>query len=259
MRFLFSCFLILVFFSCGSEVKDQQFPESDSLAVKTVNTTKAQIFEPIADDEIEIFTQNGITLTEIKTKNSSEASLTLSTTSFKEGENQLSFEVDGITNYSLALIENNYSVSHYQKNTIVKEFLYGNNVFLTFLTYPNGISVKTNKALVLKNVLIDDEDLFNTQQPHLFYYLPKAKTAQPILDFCLVNASISKNGNKVKVTINETEFIISKWAAYQIEGLQKTNNTIRIQLIDKSGNLIDGPFNDSGQREFVVSSGSLTL
>ena len=52
----------------------------------------------------------------------------------------------------------------------------------------------------------------------------------------------------MKVTINEIDFIIEKWAAYQIDGLKNNNNTIRIQLIDKSGNLIEGPFNDSGER-----------
>jgi len=69
----------------------------------------------------------------------------------------------------------------------------------------------------------------------------------------LVNTSIAESGNKVKVTLNTTEFIIDKWAAYTIEGLTKAENTIRIQLVDKNNNLIDGPFNDSGDRSFVIS------
>lgn len=254
MRFLVSSLFLILFFSCGNEVKDQQISLSDSLAIKNIAVKEeVQIVEPVEDEDIIVLENNGITLTEIKAENNKEISLSLSTKTFIEGENKLSFEVGGISNYSIAVIENNYSIAHYQKNSITKEFLYGNNVFLAFLTHPNGIAVKTNKALVLKNVLIDDEDLFGMNQPHLFYYLPKAKTTKPILDFCLVNTSISENGNKVKVTINETELIINKWAAYQIEGLEKSNNTIRIQLIDKAGNLIDGPFNDSGEREFVLS------
>ena len=86
------------------------------------------------------------------------------------------------------------------------------------------------------------------KQPHLFYYLPQAETNEPILDFYLVNTAISKNGNKVKVMINESEFMINKWAAYKIDGLKKENNSVRIQLIDENGDLIDGPFNDSGER-----------
>ena len=73
---------------------------------------------------------------------------------------------------------------------------------------------------------------------HLFYYLPQSKTSQPILDFYLVNTSIAENGNKVKVTINETEFIINKWAAYEISGLKNSENTVRIQLLDKNNELI---------------------
>jgi len=254
MKPLVACCLLLVFFSCGNEVKDQQLLKSDSLTVKnTVVKDQVQMIEPVEDTEILVLENNGITLTEIKAKNTKDISLSLATKTFKEGENKLSFEVKGITNYSLAVIENNYTVSHYQKNTFTKEFLYGNNVFLAFLTHPNGIAVKTNKALVLKNVLIDDEDLFGMHQPHLFYYLPKATSNNPILDFCLVNTTISAVENKVKVTINDSEFTIGKWAAFKIEGLQKTTNTIRIQLIDKAGNLIDGPFNDSGEREFVVA------
>ena len=245
---------ILTLASCGNEVKDQELPKTDSLALKNnINIETVQIIEPVKDDEVVILENNGIVLREIKSENDKNISLSLTTKTFKEGENHLSFEVKGITNYSLAVIENNYTVTHHQKNTITKEFLFGNNVFLAFLTHPNGIAVKTNNALVLKNVLIDDEDLFNMRQPHLFYYLPKANTEQPILDFCLANTSISANGNKVKITINYSEFIIEKWAAYQIEDLQKPTNTIRIQLIDKAGKLIDGPFNDSGEREFVVA------
>ena len=71
-----------------------------------------------------------------------------------------------------------------------------------------------------------------------------------MLDFYLVNTSISKGGNNVKVTINKTEFILNKWAAYEISGLKyNKEHTVRIQLLDKDGGLIDGPFNDSGDRK----------
>jgi hypothetical protein len=105
-------------------------------------------------------------------------------------------------------------------------------------------------------VIGDMETLFEMNQPHLFFYQPQAENKQPILDFYLVNTSIAENGNKVKVTINSTEFIIDKWAAYTIKGLTKAENTIRIQLVDKNNNLIDGPFNDSGDRSFVISKSS---
>ena len=169
-----------------------------------------------------------------------------------QSHNQLQFYVDGVENYTISYIANNYSLTQFTSLNFEVELLYGNNVFLAFLTDKNNISVKTNKGSVLKNAILgsDVESLFDKSQPHLFYYLPTANGVNPILDFYLVNTSISENGNKVKVTINETEFIINKWAAYQISGLKIPNNTIRIQLLDKNGKLIEGPFNDSGERSF---------
>jgi len=73
----------------------------------------------------------------------------------------------------------------------------------------------------------------------------------------LVNTSLSENGNKVKVTFNgTTSIVVNKWASYQIDGLSENKNTIRIELIDKAGNLIPGPFNDSGERTFLMNQNS---
>jgi|GEM_PF-570185 len=244
---------ILSLISCGGEVSDQKILKSDSLQVNQLSIGQAKIFEPIQDEEIIVLEKEGITLTEIKSNNEEEISLELVTNSFKEGINELMFTVQGMEAYSIAVIENNFSVGHYQTNIIQKELMYGNNVFLAFLTHANGIGIKTNKALVLKNVLIDDESLFNMNQPHLFYYLPKERTTAPILDFCLVNTTIKEGGNQLKVTINGVEFLLNKWAAYKIEGLKEMENIIRIQLVDKNGIMIEGPFNDSGDRVFKIT------
>jgi hypothetical protein len=150
-------------------------------------------------------------------------------------------------------LANNYSLAQFKSSVFEVEFLNGNNVFLSFLTYKNNISVKTNEGSLLKSAVLGGvESLFDMDQPHLFYYLPMAETKAPVLDFYLVNSTISEKGNKVKVMINETEFIISKWAAYQISGLQDSQNSVRIQLLDKNNQLIEGPFNDSGERRFRV-------
>jgi hypothetical protein len=272
MRFLvFSLWFLVVglFLSCGNDTKtsEKEPKTNDSLAkveAPKISQEDAVIIEPVVDEEIVVLEKNGIKLTELKTEVANEISLGLNTKQFKEGVNELDYLVNGISDYNIATIENNYTLNYFDKAHIKKEFLYGNNVFLNFLTYPNKISVKTNKANVLKNVVIGDmESLFNMKQPHLFFHLPQESTENPILDFYLVNTSISKEGNKVKVTINEVDFIIEKWAAYQIEGLKGKDSstplrmTIRIQLIDKNGSLIDGPFNDSGERIFNLTNKSI--
>lgn len=255
-RNLFFAYFFFLVACSSSNSNDDNSVKKDSSAAKVIapkiSKDEAVIIEPVKDNEIKTYTNNGITLTEIKPEDYSKTSLELSTKQFKEGTNSLSFLVEGISNYNIAILENNYSLTYFKQPNIKKEFLYGNNVFLAFLTDENNISIKKNNAHLLKNVVIGDMDvLFNMGVPHLFFYLPQPASAQPILDFYLVNTTIAENGNKVKVTINATEFIIDKWAAYTIKGLTKAENTIRIQLIDKNGNLIDGPFNDSGDRSFV--------
>ena len=248
---LISTFYFLV--SCGGEAETHsELPENDSTQTKVIaNTGEAQIIEPAVDEEIVKLEKDGIILREIKAE-PSEAVLTLNTNSFKEGKNQLNFAVEGVTDYNISYLANNYYLTQFSSDVFEMEFLYGNNVFLAFLTDENNIAIKSNKGSVLKNAVVGVENMFDMNQPHLFYYLPKEETNNPILDFYLVNTAIKESGNKVKVTINQTEFIIEKWAAYQISGLPNPQNTIRIQLIDNNGNLIDGPFNDSGERSFTV-------
>jgi hypothetical protein len=84
----------------------------------------------------------------------------------------------------------------------------------------------------------------------LFYSRPKgvykgADTEHVLLDFYLVNTSLSPDGNKVKVTIQDSEFLIDEWAPYYIEGLPKGEISITLELLDSSGHLIDSPFNPS--------------
>ena len=254
MRLVISCLLATGFLvSCGGDNEiTNELPQNDSTQTQVVaNTGEAKIIEPIVDEEILVLEKDGMKLTEIKAE-TSKAELTLNTKSFKEGVNHLNFSVKGVKDYNISYLANNYYHTQFSSDVFEMEFLYGNNVFLAFLTDKNNIAIKSNKGSVLKNAVVGVENMFDMNQPHLFYYLPKAETTNPILDFYLVNTSIKEYGNKVKVTINQTEFIIEKWAAYQISGLPNPQNTIRIQLIDNNGNLIEGPFNDSGERVFQV-------
>lgn len=254
--YLFSCIFFLG--ACGNDATENKVEKSTTDSLTTISATvqgEVKIIEPVIDKDVVTLKKDGITLTEIKSGNNSEAVITLNTKKFNEGENHLSFSVSGVHDYSIAYLANNYSLSQFSSDIFEVEFLYGNNVFLAFLTDKNGISIKTNKGSVLKNAVLGGaESLFDMEQPHLFYYLPQAGNNEPILDFYLVNTSISETENKVKVIINEVEFTLTKWAAYKIEGLEKENNSVRIQLIDKNGNLIDGPFNDSGERSFKLKN-----
>ncbi|MEM9328749.1 MAG: hypothetical protein AAGA85_23995, partial [Bacteroidota bacterium] len=50
-------------------------------------------------------------------------------------------------------------------------------------------------------------------------------------------------GNKVRATVNGTEFMIDEWAPYYVENLPKGEITVKMELLDAEGNNIPGPFN----------------
>ncbi len=134
----------------------------------------------------------------------------------------------------------------------------GNNVVLAFLSRSYHESIKNSTAFTLTNFPIGNVARdFDETAPHLFYSRPKGEykgkdTEKVLLDFYLVNTTLSETGKKVKVTINETVFIVDKWAPYFVEGLPEGENTFRIVLIDAEGNPVPGPFNDSGARTVVM-------
>ena len=88
------------------------------------------------------------------------------------------------------------------------------------------------------------------ENEYLFYSRPKGSytgkdTERLLLDFYLVNTSISAEGNKVRVTIQDYEFLIDEWAPYIIEGLPKGEISIKLELLNSYGELIKNPFNPS--------------
>jgi hypothetical protein len=146
-------------------------------------------------------------------------------------------------------IVNNGPYSAHYSESFTKKLDEKNNIILAFLSRSFHESVKNSNAYVLTqtgNEKIDLTDEF------LFYSRPTGTykgvdTEKLLLDFYLVNTNLSSTGNKVKATIQDTEFIIEEWAPYYIEGLPKGEIKIKLELIDASGNLIDSPFNPSNR------------
>ena len=146
-------------------------------------------------------------------------------------------------------IVNNGPYSAHYSESFTKKLDEKNNIILAFLSRSYHESVKNSNAFVLTqtgNEKIDLTDEF------LFYSRPKGTykgvdTEKLLLDFYLVNTNLSSTGNKVKATIQDTEFIIDEWAPYYIEGLPKGEIKIKLELIDASGNLVDSPFNPSNR------------
>ena len=144
-------------------------------------------------------------------------------------------------------IVNNDPYSAHYNEKFSKKLQGDSNVILAFLSRSYHESVKNKNAFVLTQLGEQKIDLNNE---FLFYSRPKgtykgSDTEKLLLDFYLINTEISADGNKVRATIQEKEFIIDEWAPYYIEGLAKGEVKIKLELIDASGNLIDTPFNPS--------------
>ena len=144
-------------------------------------------------------------------------------------------------------IVNNGPYSAHYEDTFTKQFEDSSNVILAFLSRSYHESVKNSNAYILTQLGQDEIDL---NKEFLFYSRPKGTysgvdTENLLLDFYLVNTEISNTGNKVRATINNTQFIIDEWVPYNIKGLPKGEIKIKLELIDTFGNLIETPFNPS--------------
>tara|TARA_Y200000002_G_scaffold367665_1_gene359938 strand:- start:1242 stop:1958 length:717 start_codon:yes stop_codon:yes gene_type:complete len=144
-------------------------------------------------------------------------------------------------------IVNNGPYSAHYTNNFKKKLDNDDNVILAFLSRSYHESVKNQNAFILTQI---GENKIDLNKEFLFYSRPKGiykgkDTEKLLLDFYLINTTISPNGNKVKATINDAEFIITEWAPYYIEGLPKGEVTIKLELINSEGKLVDSPFNPS--------------
>lgn len=195
------------------------------------------------------------------------------------GMNQFEFEV---SNYELAIqtegVEERHCANsgkgqhiHYILNNqpykakyeamFEEELAEGDNILLAFLSRSYHESVKNGKAHVLTNLRVGEGGSdFDENGEHMFYSRPKgsyslAESNRFLLDFFLVNVNLEEKGYKVRATIDGAVFELPTWKPYFIEGLAAGEHTCQIELIDGTGAVVAGPFNDSGPRTFTVTEG----
>lgn len=148
------------------------------------------------------------------------------------------------------IVDNDPYSAHYEPN-FKKEMAEGTHYVVAFLSRSYHESVKNANSFVAKKVVVgnaSDDMGVNLDEPTLIYSRPKgeyvgADTDNLLLDFFLLNSTLSETGNKVRATINGQEFMITEWAPYVIKGLPKGEATIKLELLDASGNMIPGGFN----------------
>jgi hypothetical protein len=133
----------------------------------------------------------------------------------------------------------------------------GNYIAVSFLCLPNHISLKNYGNYVVRtfkigNVLASETD---DNAPMIFYNYPRGKVSKTnnaiLLDFYLLNTSLSANGHKVKVNLAGQEFTLDDWNPYHIEGLPKGEHEIVLTLVDRNGVPVNNLYN-SVRKTFQV-------
>lgn len=157
------------------------------------------------------------------------------------------------------IIDNEPYIALYQP-THEAQLKEGNHLVLSFLSRSYHESLKHKNAYVLKALRVGkggNEEKIDMKAPMLFYSRPKGEytgedTKRVLLDFYLVNTDLAKNGNRVRAVINGKEFMLDRWTAYMVEGLPIGESTIQLELVDKKGEVIPGPYN-SVTRKITLS------
>jgi hypothetical protein len=148
------------------------------------------------------------------------------------------------------LIINNGPYSAHYEPDFSKEMQEGSYLVLAFLSRSYHESVKNDNSYIVDVVTVGDAKPMEVdfEAPHMFYSRPKGTysgkdTEKLMIDFFLLNTTLSPEGNKVRATVNGQEFMIDEWAPYYVEGLEKGEATVKLELLDADGNNIPGPFN----------------
>jgi hypothetical protein len=73
-----------------------------------------------------------------------------------------------------------------------------------------------------------------------------------LLDFYVSNTELSPDGYRVRLTVDgKVNRTLSFWQPYYIYGLKKGKHTVRLELLDPTGQLVPGMFNNV-QQSFTV-------
>jgi hypothetical protein len=125
----------------------------------------------------------------------------------------------------------------------------GDHHILCFLSRSYHESLKTTTAFKAVKAAVAGKSIksmTDITEPMLFYSRPKGlytgdDIKKVMLDFYLVNSD--KPGYKVEADINGEKHLLDKWQPYYIEGLPEGDNTIKLSLLDSTGQLVNTPLN----------------
>ena len=248
--------LAVAIFSCSSPKKSEETTGEEKVeeAAKDLGPKKYTVYKAPASYE---YPDASLEMIEPSSPlDTSETTFKFEVTNYELGIQTPDAVARGIANSGkgqhIHFILNNDPYSAHYEPEFTKSLPEGKHVILAFLSRSYHEAVKNSSSYILKELVVGSPDestpSFDESAQHLFYSRPKGTysgtdTEKLMLDFFLFNTSISPDGNKVRATINGEEHMITEWAPYYIEGLEKGQVSIKLELIDKDGNNIPGPYN----------------
>ena len=134
----------------------------------------------------------------------------------------------------------------------------GEHLVRVFLARSYGESLKGDQTFFATNFFVGkngerEQSAFNLKKPFLTFNEPSnqlfLEADNPVLlDFLISNCELSNDGYKVRLTIDrKATRTLTEWRPYYIYGLSEGQHTVRLELLNPSGNLVPGPFNDVEQ------------
>lgn len=157
--------------------------------------------------------------------------------------------------------EQGWYYDQFYKFTVPFKLANGLHTIRMFLARSYGESLKGQNMFFAGYFFIGDDcdasEASILTKPYLTYNEPSNKgcllEGKPILlDFYVTNTELSPDGYKVKMVLDgEIERIFTSWQPYYIYGLKRGKHSIRLQLIDRKGQVVAGSFNDV-QESFTV-------
>jgi len=247
--FIFATTLLFIAASCGPAKKENK----EETVVEEV--TPLTLVKAPASPQYENASLDLSTIDMKKGDSTYNAKINFSVKGYDLGVQTADAATRGIANSGkgqhIHFIVNNGPYSAHYTPSFEKEMPEGYHTVLAFLSRSYHESVKNGQSFWVDVVKVGapnegpDVDL---SEQHLFYSRPKgtysgADIDNLMLDFFLLNTEIGPEGNKVIATINGTPFTIDEWAPYYIKGLEPGEVTVKLELVNKEGNVIAGPFN----------------
>ena len=252
------CFLALtVIFSCKEDKKNDNTEEQTTDTEKTetkapeISIQKLDDSPAYADAELIMNNPSNTTMA-----SGGEVDFNFTINNYTLGAQTESINAKHLANSGkgqhIHFILNNEPYSAHYTGEFKKDIPDGVHHLVAFLSRSYHESVKNENSVVVKKFEVGDSPEntlgLDMDAPTLIYSRPKGTytgkdTENLLLDFFVLNTTLSETGNKVKATVNGKEFMITEWAPHYLKNLPMGEVKVQLELVDANGKLIEGPFN----------------